>query len=353
MPAATHPAAPLLSILQNAILPALERDARAHFVIARARRKQLVLPPEVRAIPLKIHERRVPVRAPKTFQRAVLLSARWPDDGMHELRTPKIVIVARGQAGLRMGNYVLQCPANSLIFLPSGVPHTDSTFSHLETLSPEIRCCSLLWITPMISGLTCRMCHATTDEHLTAAQGEKVFLHRPQVIQLFNLLAEEVDNQSDAKSDFDAAVMGSLLLCLVRSLVRDIVDEHFLLQNVPPHASAEYFQDGDPLDQAIQYLNTHFSHAVTLDGTARRFLFSRAGFTRKFRQRTGQSFLEYLNARRVERARQYLLETDWTAAMIARYVGFASPAHFHRLFHRETGQTPMQFRESARENVSE
>lgn len=353
MPAATHPAAPLLSVLQNAILPALERDARAHFVIARAQRKELVLPNGMRAVPLKLRGKRVAVRGAKTFQRAVLLSARWPADGMHELRTPKIAVVARGQAGLRAGNYVLQCPANTLVFLPSGVPHTDSTFSHLETLSPEIKRCSLLWITPMISGITCRMCHAEGEEHLNGAQGEKVFLHRSQVMQLFNLLAEEIENQTIARSDFDASVAEGLLLCLMRAIVRDIAGEHFLLQNVPPHESGEYSQNGDPLDNAVQYLSTHFSHAVTLDDTARRFLFSRAAFTRKFRERTGQSFLEFLNARRVEQARQYLRETDWTAAMIARYVGFASPAHFHRLFARATGQTPMQFRQSARKNLSE
>jgi AraC-like DNA-binding protein len=205
----------------------------------------------------------------------------------------------------------------------------------------------------MISGLACRMCHAEGDKHLAGAQGEKVFLHRPQILQIFTLLAEEIENQSGAPGEFDAATTESLLLCLMRAMRRDIAGEHFLLQNVPPHESGEYSRSGDALEHAIQYLNTHFSHAVTLDDTARRFLFSRADFTRKFRARTGQSFLEFLNARRVEQARRYLRETDWTAAMIARYVGFASPAHFHRLFRRATGQTPMQFRTTARKNLSE
>jgi two-component system response regulator YesN len=167
-------------------------------------------------------------------------------------------------------------------------------------------------------------------------------------MQLFNLLAEEVENQSVGNNESpDALVLESLLLCLMRALWRDIAGRRFLLQEIPPHESAEYSTSGDPLDQAIQYLSTHFAGPLVLDEVARRFLFSRADFTRKFRERTGQSFLEFLNARRLEQARKFLSETDWTAAMIAHYVGFASPAHFHHLFRRETGQTPMEFREAA------
>jgi hypothetical protein len=57
-----HPAALLLSVLQNAILPALKRDARTHFGVTQTRRKQLILPPEVRAVPLKNRGRRVCIK---------------------------------------------------------------------------------------------------------------------------------------------------------------------------------------------------------------------------------------------------------------------------------------------------
>lgn len=353
MSSVNHPAAPLLHALQSGVLSSLEQSVQEHFVIVREKHKQLVLPVNIKAVPLKRRGRRVAVRTSKTFERAVLLSARWPADGMHELRIPKIVAVVSGQAGLRAGDYVLQCPAGTVVFLPPGVPHTDNTFTHLETLPPEIRRCSLLWITPMMSGLACRMCHAEVEEHRTGVQGEKVFLHRPQVKQLFNLLAEEVENQLATNYEADAGVMESLLLSLLRTMTRDITREQFLLQEVPPHEQDEYSRDGDAMEQAISYLNTHFAASLTLDEVARRFMYSRADFTRKFRARTGASFLQYLNARRIEQACTLLRDTDWTAAMIAHYVGFASPAHFHRLFMRATNQTPMVFRALRSKNISE
>lgn len=141
VPDNSHPAAPLLRVLQGGVLEALERDTRAHFGVARAKRKQLVLPDGVAAVPLILRGKRLAARNTNPFERAVLLSARWPDDGMQELRIPKIVIVARGWAGLRAGNYVLQCPTNTVVFLPPGVPQTDSTiWKPCRPKSKAVRC---------------------------------------------------------------------------------------------------------------------------------------------------------------------------------------------------------------------
>jgi AraC-like DNA-binding protein len=337
-----HPAAPLLNVLQKSILPSLQWNASSPIVIARASQKLLELPPEVKAIPLRRQGNRVAVRNSKAFQRAVHLTAKWPQDGLQELRIPKLVIVAEGQTGFRAGDYVLQCPAGTVIFLPSGVPYTDGTVSHLETLYPDIPYCCLFWITPMISGLACRLCHTTSETHWNKAQGEKVFLHTPQTLQLFNMLADE--GSSNPHESVNAPVFASLLLALLRTVFRDIQEKRFLLQDVAPHEAESQPSGENSMEQAVQYINGHYASSLGLDEIARRFLMSRALFTRKFREHTGQSFLEFLNARRLEQACQLLAETDWTAVMIARYVGLGSAAYFHRLFMRQMQVSPMQYR---------
>lgn len=115
----------------------------------------------------------------------------------------------------------------------------------------------------MISGLACRMCHFHDGQHQGAAQGEKVFLHRPSVVQLFYLIAEEVENQiapghAATAGDKGSPVLESLLVTLMRMLQRDITDQQFLLQEIPPHEPEGPIL-GDLIELAMQYLNTHFS----------------------------------------------------------------------------------------------
>jgi len=193
------------------------------------------------------------------------------------------------------------------------------------------------------------MCHCKGNQHISAAQGEKVFLHRPQVLQLYNMLTEVSEDASSEQLNeiarkVNMPVFESLLLSLLRTIRRDIFEQNYLLQEVPPHEAEGQTSDGNSIEQAVQYINGHYASPISLDEIARRFLMSRALFTRKFREHTGQSFLEFLHARRLEHACQLLMETDWTAVMIARYVGLGSAAYFHRLFMREMQVSPMQYR---------
>ncbi len=345
---AIHPVAPLLRILQDKMLPLLGTGVSNTLVVARAQRKELILPSGVTALPLQLRGNRVAVRSARVFDRAAQLAARWPRDGMHELRIPKMMFVTSGMAALRAGNYILQCPPGTMLFVPQGIPHTNATISHLETLPPEFEHCGLLHFTPMISGLACRTCYTVGELHTSRRQGEKAFLHRPQILQLFYMLAEEIGQEPEAPSPVNEQVIDGMLLTLIRSIVRDLFDLDFLLQDVAAEESPEGILSTSGIEKAIAYINVHYAAALSLDDVARRFFFSRSQFTRNFRQQTGQSFLEYLNARRIEQARKLLADTDWTSAMITRYVGFSSPAYFHRLFLRETGMTPMQYRQEKR-----
>lgn len=330
-------------------MPLLGSGVPDKLVIARPHRKLLALPAEVTALPLSLQGRRVALRSTGNFARAASMVARWPRDGMQELRIPKMMVVVAGVAAIRAGDYILHCPQGTMLFIPAGVPHTDSSRSHLETL-PDTGYCSLLHLTPMISGLACRACHCTQEEHHGARQGEKVFFQRPHILQLFFMLTEEIGQEPMQPSPADGQLLDALLLALMRGINRDLLNQHYLLQEIAPETAHESLLPGDAVEKAISYINTHYARPLTLEAVARRFFLSRTLFTRKFRAHTGQSFLEYLNARRLEQARRLLVETEWTAVMITTYIGFSSPTYFHRLFLRETGMTPMQYRQQHRQN---
>lgn len=66
--------------------------------------------------------------------------------------------------------------------------------------------------------------------------------------------------------------------------------------------------------------------------------------SRLFKKYTGCSFIEYLNAIRIDEVERYLIHTTLKVNQIAGKVGYSNHVHFWRVFKRNTGISPNQFR---------
>ena len=74
---------------------------------------------------------------------------------------------------------------------------------------------------------------------------------------------------------------------------------------------------------------------------------SESRFSRFFRRATGNSFTDFVNRVRVNRACQLLMETDRLVTHICYEVGFQNVANFNRRFRDIKGMTPSEFRRQA------
>jgi transcriptional regulator GlxA family with amidase domain len=70
-------------------------------------------------------------------------------------------------------------------------------------------------------------------------------------------------------------------------------------------------------------------------------------FSRFFRRATGNTFTDFVNRIRVNRAGQLLMETDRQVTQICYEVGFNNVANFNRRFLEIKGVTPSEFRREA------
>lgn len=68
-------------------------------------------------------------------------------------------------------------------------------------------------------------------------------------------------------------------------------------------------------------------------------------FSRRFRKATGYSPVEYVQALRLEEAKQMLETTTTAIDAVAAAVGYADPVFFRRIFKRDVGTTPMRYRQ--------
>jgi AraC-like DNA-binding protein len=95
------------------------------------------------------------------------------------------------------------------------------------------------------------------------------------------------------------------------------------------------------------YLHEHYAENLTLAKVSRTLFVSSFYVSHLFHRELNTTFLKYLTAIRMAKARQLLLETDAPIASIAEQVGYTTPKNFRCVFKRAIGVTPTEFRRSS------
>jgi transcriptional regulator GlxA family with amidase domain len=104
-----------------------------------------------------------------------------------------------------------------------------------------------------------------------------------------------------------------------------------------PHADAV-------VRKCEEWLAQHFREQNPVGGTVAASALKERTLKRRFKTATGLSLMDYVQNLRVEEAKR-LLETSRTAIdAISFEVGYENPGFFRRLFKRQTGLTPGQYR---------
>lgn len=122
---------------------------------------------------------------------------------------------------------------------------------------------------------------------------------------------------------------------------------HLLRRYSAHKCTIEDYKGGLPkfkLRQIIEYINEHLAGDVSLEEIATQVGMSRYHLSRLFKQSTGLSVHQYIIQRRVERAKQLLVQNELSISNVAFQVGFANQSHLSHHFKRLVGVTPKIFR---------
>ena len=103
-----------------------------------------------------------------------------------------------------------------------------------------------------------------------------------------------------------------------------------------------------PAVRMSDFLAEHLQEPVGLDRLSAEFHFSKNHIINLFKQEYSMTPTEYLNTLRLQKAKHLLEATSAPAEDIAGACGFHSYSHFYRLFLRETGISPTQWRSRKR-----
>jgi len=95
---------------------------------------------------------------------------------------------------------------------------------------------------------------------------------------------------------------------------------------------------------ALHEIDRNPAHCGGLAELSAKACVSPAHFSRVFKQLTGMNVTDFVNAKRLIRAKELLLETDDNVETIALACGFQGMRHFYQTFKKFTGLTPRAYR---------
>lgn len=103
----------------------------------------------------------------------------------------------------------------------------------------------------------------------------------------------------------------------------------------------------DQVNAVVSQVTQNVARSLTLAEVAAQLGMSESRFSRFFKRATGNTFVDFVNRVRINRACQLLMESDRYVTDICYEVGFNNVANFNRRFLEIKGMTPSEFRRQA------
>ena len=186
---------------------------------------------------------------------------------------------------------------------------------------------------PLISRILPRFLHLRLDQN------------RSRTFQsVLDILAEETAEPGMASS--------RLIGCLYELLFVYVIRAYATSSAAPPKGWLAAISDKH-LSKAIEAMHSAIDKSWSVASLAREARMSRSAFALKFKTVLGQTPLEYLTQWRMYRAGAMIRADHLSFSEVASTVGYGSESSFSRVFRREMGVAPREYRRGVAQSPSE
>ncbi len=105
------------------------------------------------------------------------------------------------------------------------------------------------------------------------------------------------------------------------------------------------------VSEVASYIIANPSEAKSLNYLAEHFYISKCYLSRIFKEVTGFTVSEYINIHRIQKAKELLLDTDYSISKISDLCGYESITYFEKVFFKFTETSPLRYRKQNRKAV--
>lgn len=109
----------------------------------------------------------------------------------------------------------------------------------------------------------------------------------------------------------------------------------------------------EEMTYALHFIEKHLTNDLTLESAASYMNISTHYFSKLFKSEVGENFIDYVTDKKVERAKELIVDTDLPLNVLAFELGFNEANYFSKVFKKRAGMTPSQYRREAEEKKSE
>ena len=337
----------LFDVLENSVIPWVERDGMSTVYVAIPHWEPLMTLPEgMTATHKPLQGKRIAARGGRAYGSTSVIESRWIEDGLQSTRTPKLCFIITGCVVYQAHDYVLHCQPGHGILLPPGTPFASSGHTYLDQTKQSQGVCEFLQMMPYHGGLICWLSRRRYDDSSDPHVQESTcsIPHSRVPFYLNQLVDEALKNQSHR-----LLICDSLLKIALAFLQRE-------LQELPVLQTGEIHDTESPvlpeyrtysIKHAQEYIENNLREPLSIDKVARYVCMSRTVFTERFRAKTDKTFSQYVQDLRFEEACKLLSGSDLAVKHIAAAVGL-QPNRMRALFHERKGASPLQYRNNYR-----
>jgi AraC-like DNA-binding protein/mannose-6-phosphate isomerase-like protein (cupin superfamily) len=253
---------------------------------------------------------------------------RGQGDRWHYHRAMELTFIQSGSGTRFVADHIELFDSGDLVLIGANVPH----YWHQHGSSAGV---SVQWDFPREHGVW-SLGEAVAPLRELSTKAQRGFHVRGETARVISEMMAGLQTTIGLPRLADFFKMLSFLAGAPSRDVRALAARPFALDGTAEQQEA--------VQRAVSFILAHYREAVRLDPLLVLTGMSRATFARQFARHAGKSFSVFLNQVRLQAVCRALRETAEPISAIAFSNGFNQLSFFNRLFRREFGKSPSEFR---------